>query len=310
MPVLSRAQRNARSKRASSPAPKRWVGSGALELPDLTLSPISEATIQRLHRAVMQVGNQAPSLPNMFPSLVERQIAIRIGEVSLIAGQPASGKSSLAMALAVRSKVPTLYLSADTHAHTMSMRLIAMLTDTDQSVVEQAMAQDPQWAPEMLQQSDHIRWSFDSAPTVESIEDQILAHIELYSRAPQLVVVDNLTDVVVDGDEFGGMRSTMKDFKFLSREYNCALLVLHHASEGVQGNPCPPRFALLGKVAQTPAVVLTVAQNDAGFLGIAPVKNRYGPGNPAGTDPVWLRYDPAKMQVTEVDSEFDVPGVA
>lgn len=266
--------------------------------------------MQRLHRAVMQAGNQAPSLPNMYPSLTERGIAIRIGEVSLIAGQPASGKSSLAMALAVRSQVPTLYLSADTHAHTMSMRLIAMLTDVDQNTVEEAMASDRGWAAEMLKQADHIRWSFDSAPTVQSIEDQILAHIELYSKAPELVVVDNLTDVVVDGDEFGGMRSTMKDFKWLAREYDCALLVLHHATEGVQGNPCPPRFSLMGKVSQTPALVLTVAQDEAGFLGVAPVKNRYGASNPSGTDPVWLRYDPAKMQVTEVESEFDVPGVA
>lgn len=263
--------------------------------------------MRRLHRAVLQQTAQAPSLPNMFPSLQERQIAIRIGEVSLIAGQPASGKSSLAMALAVRSQVPTLYLSADTHAHTMSMRLIAMLTQTDQNVIETHMATEPLWASEMLRQADHIRWSFDSAPTVQSIEDEIIAHVELYSRAPELVVVDNLTDVVADGDEFGGMRSTMKDFKWLAREYETALLVLHHASEGVQGNPCPPRYSLMGKVSQTPALVLTVAQDDnAGFLAIAPVKNRYGPSNPSGTNPTWLRYDPSKMLIQEVEPQFDL----
>ena len=266
--------------------------------------------MRRLHRAVLQQTNQAPSLPNMYPSLMEKQVAIRIGEVSLIAGQPASGKSSLAMALAVRSGVSTLYLSADTHAHTMSMRMIAMLTETNQDVIEQAMASEPGWASDMLKQADHIRWSFDSAPTVSSIEEEIKAHIELYSKAPELVVIDNLTDVVVDGDEFGGMRSTMKDFKWLAREYETAVLVLHHASEGVQGNPCPPRFSLMGKVAQTPALVLTVHQDPAGFLGVAAVKNRYGPSRADGSDPVWLRYDPAAMQITEVEAQFDVPGVS
>jgi len=262
--------------------------------------------MRRLHRAVLQTSAQAPSLPNMFPSLTMRQVAIRIGEVSLIAGQPASGKSTVAMAMAVRSQVPTLYLSADTHAHTMSLRLIAMLTGTEQSVVERAMIEDPVWASEMLKQADYIRWSFDSAPTIVSIEDQITAHCELYSRAPELLVVDNLTDVATDNEEFSGMRALMKDLKFIAREYSCAVLVLHHASEGVQGNPCPPRFALLGKVAQTPALVLTVAQDDAGFLGLCPVKNRYGPSVPGGNDPTWLAYDPGRMQVTEVEREFDV----
>lgn len=242
----------------------------------------------------------------MFPSLTARQVAIRIGEVSLIAGQPASGKSTVAMAMAVRAQVPTIYISADTHAHTMSLRLIAMLTDTEQSVVEKAMIDDPIWASEMLKQADHIRWSFDSSPSIVGIEDQITAHCELYSRAPQLVVVDNLTDVVADGEEFSGIRALNKDLKFIAREYSCAVLVLHHTSEGVQGNPCPPRFSLMGKVSQTPALVLTVAQDDAGFLGLCPVKNRYGPSAPAGDDPTWLSYNPSRMQVCEVEKEFDV----
>lgn len=260
--------------------------------------------MRRLQRAVLQASNLAPSLPNMYPSLAMRQVAIRRGEVSLIAGQPASGKSTLAVALAVRAKVPTLYFSADTHSHTMALRLIAMLTDTDQAIVEQAML-DREWAAEVLKAADHIRWSFDSAPSIRTIESELQAHVELYSRAPELVVIDNLTDCVADnGDPWEGMRGLMKDFKYLAREYDTAFLVLHHATEGVQGNPCPPRSALMGKVAQTPALVLTVAQDDAGFLGVCPVKNRYGPSCPAGTEPTWLYYNPAAMQVREVEGEF------
>ena len=255
--------------------------------------------MRRLHRSVLQAGNQAPSLPNMFNVLTERQVAIRIGEVSLIAGQPGSGKSTLAMALAWRAQVPTLYMSADTHAHTMAMRMIAMMTDTTQDVVEAAMQMDREWASEILKQADHIRWSFDSAPTIESIEEELKAFLEVNSRI-DLLVVDNLTDMVLEGDEFGGMRSGMKDLKFLAREYDVAILVLHHTTEGVSGNPCPPRFALMGKVAQTPALVLTVAtMEDSGAFAVAAVKNRYGPANPGGTDPVYLEYDPARMYLND-----------
>ena len=242
----------------------------------------------------------------MYPSLAARGIAIRRGEVSLIAGQPASGKSTIALALAVRAAVPTLYFSADTHAHTMSLRLIAKLTDTDQSIVEPAM-NDREWAAEMLEQAGHIRWCFDSAPSVKSVEEQLQAHVELFSRAPELVVIDNLTDMVGgEGTEWEGMRNMMKDFKYLAREYDTAFLVLHHMSEGVTINPgcAPPRMALQGKVSQTPALVLSIVQDDAGFLGVCPVKNRYGASSPSGADVSWLRYNPAAMQVTEVEREY------
>jgi adenosyl cobinamide kinase/adenosyl cobinamide phosphate guanylyltransferase len=242
----------------------------------------------------------------MYPSLAARGISIRRGEVSLIAGQPASGKSTLAMALAVRAKVPTLYVSADTHAHTQSLRLIAMLTNTDQAIIEPAM-QDKEWAAEMLAPTSHIRWDFDSAPTVQSVEQQLEAHVELFSRAPELVVIDNLTDMVGgEGTEWEGMRTMMKDFKFLCREYDFACLILHHMSEGVvvPHGQCPPRYALQGKVAQTPALVLSITQDDAGFLGVCPVKSRYSQSCPSGTDVSWLRYSPAEMQITEVEKEF------
>lgn len=264
--------------------------------------------MKRLHRAVLQDASVAPSLPNMFPSLLTRQVAIRRGEVNLIAGQPASGKSTLAMALAVRAKVPTLYVSADTHAHTMSMRLIAMLTGATQDQVEAAMESDRTWAAEILERADYLTWSFDSAPSVQTVEDELLAHIELNGVPPMLTVIDNLTDMMGnDGsDEWSGMRSMMKDFKFLAREYDTAFLVLHHTGDDyLPPDTCPPRWKLMGKVAQTPAMVLTVAQSDAGFLGVCPVKNRYGPSCPSGTEPTWLAYDPAAMQVNELERQFD-----
>ena len=115
--------------------------------------------MRRLHRYCRQRTGAVS--PNMFPSLTMRQVAIRIGEVSLIAGQPAS--DTLAMAMAVQ--VPTLYLSADTHAHTASLRLL-VLTGTEQSVSWAMIG--PCVGPEMLKQADYIRWSFDSAPIVRS----------------------------------------------------------------------------------------------------------------------------------------------
>lgn len=218
----------------------------------------------------------------------------------MIAGPPGAGKSTLALALAVRAGSPTVYVSADTHAHTMSLRLLAMLANADQAEVEPAMVTHPEWVEQTLRQADHIRWCFDSAPSVRSIEEEIAAHEELYGDTPDLVVIDNLTDVVGgEGDEWSGMRSLMKDFKWLAREHDTAVLVLHHTSEAFQlgSGMCPPMRALQGKVAQTPALVLTVANEQAGVMYVCPVKNRYGPCAPDGGNPVWLGYNPAHMQV-------------
>lgn len=256
--------------------------------------------MRTLSRAVVQRGASAPALPNMFTSLSERGISIRSGEVSMIAGMPAAGKSMLALALAVRAQVPTIYLSADSHLHTQAMRLIAMVTNTEQSIVEQQM-EDRAWARSVLAEHDYLKWSFNSAPSARDIVEEVDSHITLTSRPPELFIVDNLTDCVVDGDEFGGMRSFMKDLKYASREYGMATLVLHHTSEAwnLQSGQCPPRSSLQGKVAQTPALVLTV-RDESGFLGVCPVKNRYGPSVPNGNDPTWFHYDPASCQVKDV----------
>jgi hypothetical protein len=261
--------------------------------------------VQRLERTIRNTAKQAPSLPNIWPSLTDRQIAFRRGEVTLIAGQPGAGKSTLALSLAVRANVLTLYCSADTHSHTMSLRLLAMLTGKEQTDIEVAMAEDPAWAEATLRSADHIRWCFDSAPSVATIEAEIAAHETLYGMPPELVVVDNLTDVVsAEGDEWGSLRGLLKDFKWLSREHSCSFTVLHHTSEGFNTPPgfCPPRQALQGKVAATPAVILTVSNDNEGFLGVAPVKNRYGPATPSGANPVWLQYSPSNMQVADLEA--------
>jgi predicted ATP-dependent serine protease len=80
----------------------------------------------------------------------------RHGEVSMIAGPPGAGKSTLALSLAVQAKVPTLYISADTHSHTMSLRMLAMLTGKPQGEVEPLMENDRDWAAQMLKPADPV----------------------------------------------------------------------------------------------------------------------------------------------------------
>jgi predicted ATP-dependent serine protease len=236
----------------------------------------------------------------VWNSLATQQIAFRYGEVSMIAGPPGAGKSTLALALAVNANVPTLYISADTHSHTMSLRLLAMVSKLPQGEVEPMIEKDREWAAQMLKPADHIMWEFDSAPTLKDVEDAILATRERLGDDVRLIVLDNAVDVTIDGmDEWGGLRNLMKELKWWARETGAAVVVCHHTSEGVAGNPCPPRSALHGKVAQTPSLILTV-HSQVGLLAVCAVKNRYGPADATGATPIWLSYEPASMQVIDL----------
>jgi len=258
--------------------------------------------VRTLARAVGSKDIGGEPLPNVFRTFEANKVVIRRAEISMIAGTPGAGKSTLALALALRSKVPTLYVSADTNAHTMAMRLLSMITGKPQSDAELLLNDDVDGSRKIINEaSGHIFWSFESAPTLADIDQEVLAFEELWGCAPTLIVVDNLMDVANDGgEEFASMRSTIKELKYLARDTNAAVLILHHTKESYVGNPCQPRSALQGMVAQLPALICTVGTNAPGYIAVAPVKNRYGKADPTGDTAFWLQFNPEIMDVSDI----------
>lgn len=256
--------------------------------------------MKTLSRSVGRPDIGGEPMPSVFRTFEHNQIVLRRAEVSMIAGTPGAGKSTLALALALRARIPTLYLSADTNAHTMAMRLYSMITGVSQSEAEKIIAEDPTGARDRLALASHIYWSFDSNPSLGDIDDEVTAVEELLGESPALIVIDNLMDITMDGgEEFSNMRNALKELKYLARDTNAAILVLHHTKESYAGNPCQPRSSLQGMVAQLPALILTVGQQD-GMLGVAAVKNRYGKANAGGDNPVWLQFNPEYMFIADL----------
>ena len=220
----------------------------------------------------------------------------------MIAGPPGAGKSTVALALAVKAQVPTLYASMDSHESTMAIRSLSMVTGVRQQEVEERMLNEPEWAARTLRENvGHIKWMFDASPTLSDLEDEINVYRMTTGSDPQLVVIDNAVDVTHDsGDEFSSLRSLMREVKWWSRELNAAFLILHHTSESYDGYPCPPRAALHGKIAQIPSCILTIASQPGG-LAVAAVKNRYGPADGTGKTAIWMDYSPAVMMIKDFD---------
>ena len=258
--------------------------------------------MRTLARAVGSVDIGGEPLPSVFRTFDANKVVIRRSEISMIAGTPGAGKSTLALAIALRAKVPTLYISADTNAHTMAMRLLSMIINKPQSEAEMLLVDDVENSRKIINNSSgHIFWSFESAPTLADIDQEVLAFEELWGCAPTLIVIDNLMDIANDGgEEFAAMRSTIKELKYLARDTNAAVLLLHHTKESYVGNPCQPRSALQGMVAQLPALICTVGTNAPGFIAVAPVKNRYGKADPTGDTAFWLQFNPEIMDVSDI----------
>lgn len=254
-----------------------------------------------------EVGGEPLSPP--FQAFQREGIILRRAEVTIIAGTPGSGKSSIALHIAARLKQPTLYFSADTNAHTMAMRLLAMKAKITQAAAELMLKTQPVIAEQYLQEFGNLYWSFEPSPSLKDLDDEVSAFETMWGRSPALIVVDNLMDIATDGgEEFAAMRAVMKELKYLARDTNACVLVLHHTKEGSFGFPCQPRSALQGMVSQIPAMVLTIGQQMQGkdvYLCVAPVKNRYGKADPTGSTYVSLSFDPASMYLEDISRDYN-----
>lgn len=256
--------------------------------------------MKTLIRTVGRSDSGGEPLPSVFKAFDANKITPRRAEVSMFAGVPGVGKSTLSLAMALHMGVPTLYISADTNAHTMAMRLASMISGKNQSDVESLMNRDPDWTKAVLAKSRHIVWSFESSPSLDDIVEEIQAFEELWGTSPEAIFIDNLMDIATDGgEEFASMRAVMKELKYLARATNAAIIILHHTSEGVPGAPCQPRSALQGKVAQLPALICTLGVVGTS-MAIAPVKNRYGRADANANILAWLAFSPEWMYINDL----------
>jgi hypothetical protein len=184
-----------------------------------------------------------------------------------------------------------------------------MLTSIPLSSIKRRIDTEPEvfweeeWVKQALAQASHIQWNFDSQPSLKTIDDEVATFITVRGEAPQLIVIDNATDIAFDsGDEFSSLRELMRQLKLTSRELNAAVVVLHHTSENVPSDPCPPLLSLHGKISQVPSAVVTLGSPNTGVLTACAVKNRNGPMDRWGKNATFMDYNPDVMRVADAES--------
>ena len=238
----------------------------------------------RLSRAWQSTNVKATPLPDVWKSLnsTDVNVKFRRGQVCMVAAAPNAGKSMFALVYAIKANIPTLFFSADTDTATVMIRTAAHLSGHSQLTVETNLQNNPRHYQDYLSKMQNIQWVFDSSPSLDDIEMEIKAYIELYGIAPELIVIDNLMNVAAETDnEWAGLRAIMMELHDMARKTEACVLVLHHVSEQSEyGSPTmpPPRRAIHGKVSQLPAIILTLGYDPSqGMLRVAAVKNRFGP---------------------------------
>lgn len=222
----------------------------------------------------------------------------------MVAAAPNAGKSMFALIYAVKAAVPTLFFSADTDTTTVMMRVAAHTSGHNQVTVEQNLFSNTNYYDKHFDKLNHIKWVFDSSPSLDDIELEVKAYVELYGIAPELIIIDNLMNVAAETDnEWAGLRAIMMELHDMARKTEACVLVLHHVSEQSEyGSPTlpPARRAIHGKVSQLPALILTLGYDPTvGELKVAPVKNRFGPHAADGKDYATLYVNYGSCQIAD-----------
>ena len=264
----------------------------------------------RLSRAWQSTNIKATPLPDVWKSLnsADVNVKFRRGQVCMVAAAPNAGKSMFALVYAIKANIPTLFFSADTDTATVMIRTAAHLSGHSQLTVETNLQNNTRHYQEYLSKMQNIQWVFDSSPSLDDIEMEIKAYIELYGIAPELIVIDNLMNVAAETDnEWAGLRAIMMELHDMARKTEACVLVLHHVSEQSEyGSPTmpPPRRAIHGKVSQLPAIILTLGYDPSqGMLRVAAVKNRFGPHYADASRWATLFTNFAACQIGDSDSQ-------
>lgn len=219
----------------------------------------------------------------------------RLGQMTMVVGQPGSQKSGFTMWWVQQMGLPTLYCCLDMSQTTAFVRMASMVTGQAGDTVAEGIQNGlGDVYAEQLEDSK-VHFVFDSEMDLDDLADELDSFVETWDAYPGVLVIDNLLDLASMGEsENESYKTILKELKALAHSTGMAVFVLHHVSEGV-GDPAypSPRKAILQKVAQTPEVVLSVALDGYAFR-VAPVKSRNSQQDASGKTYAELRADPER----------------
>lgn len=240
-------------------------------------------------------------MPGNFKILEANGVHIRRGQLTLVAAAPGGGKSLFTLSTVMNAKVPGFYFSADTDAFTMYLRAASKETGWLMTDIETVVkAGRTELIDAKLNANDTVRFSFDPSPTLDDIDEELMAFAMTYGEWPHLIVVDNLRNVDVQGDADG---DALCDYLHaLARKTGAAVIALHHVTGQYNNGNIPiPLGGIMGQIGKVPELILTLYRQGGDFgpmtMRVCPVKNRTGRADPTAELSYPLIYEPERMRL-------------
>lgn len=254
-------------------------------------------------------GSAGDPLPTVWKSLEQNGTAFRRGQLVLICAGPGAGKSAFALSYALKSGVPTMYFSADSDAFTQTTRSISILSGRSLEKSTAAVRSQQIGDIEEVLSKIPIRFNYRASPSLDVIENSLAAYEAVYEDYPELIVIDNITNVRTDSgesdDPFSGLEALMDYLHDMARETGACVVGLHHVTgPHNDGNAPIPLSGIKGQIGRVPEMILTLHRVSDGFgpdaFNVSTVKNRGGRADPSGNDYAMLEFVGDTMQITDL----------
>ncbi|MGV9693345.1 AAA family ATPase [Streptomyces sp. NPDC003444] len=260
-------------------------------------------------------GAAGEPIPSPYKGLQKSEVEFRRGEFSLVAAGPGTGKSLLALNLAMYAGLPCVYWSADSGAATQVSRATAIITGDSIKTIKRKLIDDAFDAyTAELGKRWWIRFSFSARPTPADLELDLASYFEIFGIHPHLIVVDNITNVDggsspdAEGYSFG-LEAMCEYLADMARQTQAHVLALHHVTgEHSDGLSPIPLSGVKGKIGRVPSLILTVHKEidgmDGRILHVSPVKNREGFEDSSGQTFSSYDFNTINMRLTDIVNEL------
>jgi len=245
----------------------------------------------------------------VFEALEGKGTEFRRGQLVLLAAPPGVGKSGFASTLALKSEVPTLYFSADSDAFTQLTRAISILTGNSLEDSAKRVLDDDLGGVTALLDRSMIRFVYDASPDLDRIQISLQAFEEVYGDYPDLVIVDNITNIRTEfaesADPFAGLEPLMDYLHTMARGTGACVFGLHHVTGMYNDANKPiPLSGIKNQIGRVPEVVITLFRKVSEFgpvyLCVSTVKNRGGKADPSGEDYAELEFIGDSMTIRDI----------